>query len=198
MSEVQNAEPVCPYCGFVFEVMPTRKRKCPQCKETIYRQSRPPDNIKMLMTESQAAAAKKEWDEYEIQKEEQQLNEALSTIQNPNPPKDKMMAYHWLSVYYWRKGPETHELSFECQKGRGIEQLRSYLPPYRTGISHVKIEFSDQTCGHLKHGPDNGVIYSLKEIFKQLPLPLPHTNPANGICHCTYFPVLSPINAKLK
>ena len=27
MSEVQNAEPICPYCGYIFVVMPSRKRK---------------------------------------------------------------------------------------------------------------------------------------------------------------------------
>ena len=27
----------CPYCNYVFETIPSRKRKCPECKETIYR-----------------------------------------------------------------------------------------------------------------------------------------------------------------
>jgi hypothetical protein len=42
----------CPYgCGFAFETMPTRRRKCPQCKKTIYLSRLPFETKKTLMTE---------------------------------------------------------------------------------------------------------------------------------------------------
>ncbi len=43
-------EPQCPYCGYIFEEHPTRKRKCPKCEETIYLIKDEGNEFKSLVT----------------------------------------------------------------------------------------------------------------------------------------------------
>lgn len=50
--------PECPYCGYEFEKMPSRKRKCPECNETIHNRKDSKTNESILLTES----GLKEWE----------------------------------------------------------------------------------------------------------------------------------------
>ena len=42
----------CPYCEFMFEKMPGRKRKCPACKNTVFPRRAPGKNVKRLVSDT--------------------------------------------------------------------------------------------------------------------------------------------------
>jgi hypothetical protein len=44
---------ICPYCAYEFERMPTRKRRCPECQNTIMRYRDPETGAVTLMMEAQ-------------------------------------------------------------------------------------------------------------------------------------------------
>jgi hypothetical protein len=56
----------CPYCSYDLKTIPQRRRKCPSCHRPIYVKSRPENQTKRIMTETQAMAAEREWDIYNI------------------------------------------------------------------------------------------------------------------------------------
>ncbi len=60
----QLADRCCPYCGTVFDSVPTRKRKCPSCGKAVLVKSRFPDRRKVLVTEEQAQSIAHEWADY--------------------------------------------------------------------------------------------------------------------------------------
>lgn len=49
---VKQPDPICPHCGYEFEKMPSRKRKCPECKEEVIVRSK--NKVKVLMTPVEA------------------------------------------------------------------------------------------------------------------------------------------------
>ena len=51
----------CPYCGVPFEKAPTRKRKCPACKGTVYVKYTPTDPQKRIVTEVRAQEIEALW-----------------------------------------------------------------------------------------------------------------------------------------
>jgi DNA-directed RNA polymerase subunit M/transcription elongation factor TFIIS len=52
--QIGNVESVCPYCGSILERKPSRKRKCPECGQTIHVRKRPSDGATVLLTADQA------------------------------------------------------------------------------------------------------------------------------------------------
>lgn len=190
MSEVQNAEPICPYCGFVFEVMLTRQRKCPKCKGTIYIRGTPPDNVKKLMSEAMLADNKTAWAAYHYErckdavenrriKEEEEFEKALSTIQTSKNHHEKKIAYGHMALYYLRKGSEFRGGLIECQKGRCIEQLSEYL---ESGVNYVRIMSSPNTCQDLTI--DHDEIHTIANALALMPIP--HRGSDDGLCQCYY------------
>ena len=60
----------CPYCKRKLDKIPTRKSKCPHCKEYMYSRTRPSDRKKVLVTEKQKEEIEEQWTKYyEIQEE---------------------------------------------------------------------------------------------------------------------------------
>ena len=53
----------CPYCDFVFDPIPHRKKKCPSCGQFVYVRRRPNSNNKELVTAEVAELIDKEWEE---------------------------------------------------------------------------------------------------------------------------------------
>jgi predicted Zn-ribbon and HTH transcriptional regulator len=53
-SPVKQPDPICPHCGYEFEKLPSRKRKCPECTEEVLVRSK--NKLKMLMTPVEAGA----------------------------------------------------------------------------------------------------------------------------------------------
>lgn len=54
----------CPYCGTVLDPVPTRKKKCPHCKNIIYVNYSLTDPRKRLVTEPEATEIEQEWQAY--------------------------------------------------------------------------------------------------------------------------------------
>ena len=65
----------CPYCKEKLEKIPTRKSKCPHCKEYIYSRTRPSDRKKILIREDQIKELENEWSKYYDEKEKSELYE---------------------------------------------------------------------------------------------------------------------------
>ena len=60
----------CPYCKKKLNPIPTRKKTCPFCEETMYSRTRPADRKKVLVTEKQKDEIEAQWTKfYEIQEE---------------------------------------------------------------------------------------------------------------------------------
>jgi len=60
----------CPYCKEKLDKIPTRKKKCPNCKKFIFSRTRPSDRKKILVTEKQKKEVEAQWVLYhEIKKE---------------------------------------------------------------------------------------------------------------------------------
>lgn len=55
------ADLACPHCGVAFEKAPTRKRKCPACKGTVYVKYTPTDPQKRIVTEARAKEIEALW-----------------------------------------------------------------------------------------------------------------------------------------
>lgn len=73
MRWIKNLKPKCPYCGFEFEEMPKRKRKCPECRETIYRKRLPDETEKRLITEEEAEQIERVWEAHYEKQEIEEL-----------------------------------------------------------------------------------------------------------------------------
>lgn len=54
-------ETKCPYCGITLKKFPSRKTKCKNCKNFIYKRTRPIDGENILVTEKQIKQVDKEW-----------------------------------------------------------------------------------------------------------------------------------------
>ena len=58
---VGNVEAMCPYCNYVLEKKPGRKKKCPGCNNYIYVRTSPKTGEKILITESQIDTIEEQW-----------------------------------------------------------------------------------------------------------------------------------------
>lgn len=61
-SNLGETEAKCPYCGINLDSFPKAKKKCKNCKNFIYKRTRPLDNKPILIREEQIEAVSKEWD----------------------------------------------------------------------------------------------------------------------------------------
>ena len=61
LEAIGNTDAICPYCQNALEKKPGRKKKCPKCGEFIYVRTRPSDEQKVLVTESQAEMIEEQW-----------------------------------------------------------------------------------------------------------------------------------------
>ncbi len=59
-TQVGNTDPVCPHCSERLEKMPSRKKKCPSCKEDIYVRTRPGDKKRILIRADQIEAVEEQ------------------------------------------------------------------------------------------------------------------------------------------
>lgn len=67
-SDIVVSSPSCPYCKKQLEKMPTRRRKCPHCKEEIVVRTSPLSGDKVLLKEDQVAQVEAVWTEYRVLK----------------------------------------------------------------------------------------------------------------------------------
>ena len=58
---IGNTGPVCPFCEHALKEMPEQSQKCPHCGDYVYVRSRPIDDRKILVTESQIQIVDEQW-----------------------------------------------------------------------------------------------------------------------------------------
>jgi len=63
MPRVPISECRCPYCNAPLKGTPVRKKKCPQCGQTVYVREVCSDRQKYLVTEDELEKIEKEWKE---------------------------------------------------------------------------------------------------------------------------------------
>lgn len=182
MSETKNSEPICPYCRFVFEKMPSRKRKCPQCKNTVCRKSRPSDRVLRLVTEQQAEEIEQEWLQITAAKEADGFQGNMNIIANSKDHQIRKMAFAQLATYFWKKGPEYKGHVIEAKRNQFVEDLAYYAESSSIGINHVRIGYSPNTCKQFDTGQDE--IYTIANALALMPLP--HRGLDDGFCGCYY------------
>jgi len=59
-TQVGQTEPVCPHCSQRLEKMPSRKKKCPSCKDDVYVRTRPSDKKRILIRADQIEAVEEQ------------------------------------------------------------------------------------------------------------------------------------------
>lgn len=59
--DIGQTSAICPYCDEHLDKMPSRKTKCPYCKNYIYKRTRPYDEANIIVREDQLEKIKEEW-----------------------------------------------------------------------------------------------------------------------------------------
>lgn len=61
ITPIGQTAPECPYCSFRFPKMPQRKTACPSCKNPVFSRTRPFDNSKVLLRDTELEAIGEQW-----------------------------------------------------------------------------------------------------------------------------------------
>lgn len=75
MTRINISECTCPACGIKLDIPPSRKKKCPSCKQFMYVRTAPVDRNQYLVTEDEIAKIEQEW----VQHYENQANQPQHT-----------------------------------------------------------------------------------------------------------------------
>lgn len=118
-------KPECPYCGYLFPEMPKRQRKCPECKQTIYRKSRPGERIKSLVTKEKAIEIDAIWAQHHIDEEIKEIGKTkynqfrLPLVnEGKNPSHQDVL----INMYTWQSENALHRNVFE-DFSRSLQKL---------------------------------------------------------------------------
>lgn len=75
-------EAKCPYCHKPLSKAPSRKSKCPNCKEAFYVRTRPSDRKKVIVTEEGVKDIEAAWEQYHAEQEAKDLENMPDDISN--------------------------------------------------------------------------------------------------------------------
>ncbi len=180
----------CPYCGTVQDPAPTRRKKCQDCKETIYTWTDKEARLKYLVTnKDHTRIMRKEWDtEWTF------LNsQVLGGIRSGDWHQVKM-AHFKQALMLFKKGRDHQQLAYESRKSelRYYQLMESYQ---RMGVTEVTImtsgEASCPECVQLE-----GRVFKIDQALELMPIPV-HTcqtwadrNENGGWCRCSYSPII--------
>lgn len=64
MTRIMISECTCPACGIKLDTTPSRKKKCPSCKQFMYVRTAPVDRKQYLVTEDEIEIIEREWTQY--------------------------------------------------------------------------------------------------------------------------------------
>lgn len=199
----------CPHCGHTFEKMPSRKRKCPTCGESVIVKKDPATEQKILMTEKQASAADVAWKQiYFVRRWARRLEITESEVHSRHAkmapgtsPRDAL----WSIMNERSQGASDHTESkmalfemglFLHEEGRDNlkvmqEAARAQLREIRSvGIrDEVKI-FSEGGCDTCR--ALDGTVLTIEQALKTMPIPCPEcvhdvNDSGRGWCRCMYF-----------
>ena len=203
--------PVCPYCGSIFETPPTRKRKCPYCRNTIYIRDGE------IVTEERAGeidreyAARYEFDKWvgrvrsngidEALLDRRMtarsmtyrdavwslLNERLISIMNTNNWSAMKMLYLTMAEIRAEANKEFQSL----QRQAAECELRDYKQS--RVVTKVKIlTAGDSACNACRQ--QEGMVYTIGEAMQKKPIPHLACTTAYGDqagwCRCSYLPIV--------
>lgn len=184
-SPITLVSPACPQCGVIQDPPPTRKKKCRDCKETIYTWTDQETRKKELLTYTQHAKREREAWDARWQACNAQVIEG-SRLGNWHTVK---MAHFQQALMLFKRGRDHQMLAAESRKS----ELRHYGSLLKD--AHVTISTTgDAACSTCK--PHEGKKYSTEEALKLMPIP--HTscltwanqNPHGGWCRCSYIPII--------
>lgn len=179
--------PACPYCGVIQDPPPTRRRKCRDCKETIYTWTDQETRKKHLLTAKQHAqrqqeARDAEWADLNQRVIEGSRSEDWHTVK---------MAHFRQALMLFEQGRDHHYLASESRKS----ELRLIQTNHRNlGVQRVVIAQASDCC--LQCSSLEGREYSIDEALEVMPIPVKtclywaEKNPHGGWCVCYYAPVI--------
>ena len=179
----------CPYCGVVQEPPPTRRKRCRDCKETIYTWTDQETRRKYLLTRQEhVRISQREWDA-----EWKALNAEVIDGNRTGDWHTVQMAYFQQALMLFKKGRDHRELAAESRKS----ELRYYraLEVYREmGVTKIEIVTAEEAaCEECR--PLHGRAFEIDQALELMPIPVPtcrtweEENEHGGWCRCLYSPI---------
>jgi predicted Zn-ribbon and HTH transcriptional regulator len=194
----------CPYCGFKFEEMPQRKRKCPECKSVIYIVKADDDVI--LMTEDQhkehqiinnlnfIGVTRKEFEQYKVdyyKKFGERYNDFLWSLYNSKLNEEaKVQEFSHMGVLYYLMADIVKDKPAQyldiMKRAKGMDIYNYTYSGVKLAIGTIPTNDSCENCKKLSEK-----IFTIKEALKILPLPHENCTHPQG-CRCIYSAIAPP------
>ena len=201
----ENTEIICPYCNIKLDIIPTRKRRCPLCKNNIMiRISK--TGCKILITENQAMIM--DWEnrlkEYNV------LNSEIESVRSQFSAKQNKKANDrdviWsilnslvhknmkLNNFFVLQSLYSDMAYFYEEEGRDnyilLQQVkRTELLKYKNdGVKKVEILVAKDSCDICKKLNKNKI--NIEKALEILPLPCKECRNEKHGCRCCYLPCI--------
>ncbi len=209
----------CPYCGFVFDPIPQRKKKCPSCGEFVYAKRRPRSNEKELVTGEVAKIIDKEWEEinterafhsmlqrFNVSETEYKAIQRELTDKFGSIPKqadvvwtllnnlliDALQRKDWgkMAGLYFEQALVLNDEGKDCFDPLQ-ESKRCSLRSYQSeGIVHKVQILAAGDSSCDKCKALNGKVITIEQALESMPLPVRNCDNAYKYCRCVYLPVI--------
>jgi hypothetical protein len=184
----------CPYgCGFAFKEMPSRRRKCPQCKMTVYASRLPFEKEKTLQTEKDGINTTVENEalrillRFEVSPEKRLKKErgesasqtffadrALSFLNNEIERCKKKQDYSALESLFNEQANLFRTMEKDCEDILRLYFWAQLMNLKSAGFRRVEISMSDEK------EELTGKVLSIDSALKTMPLP------CCPDCRCSY------------
>ena len=186
------SSPACPYCGVIQEPPPTRRRKCPDCGQTIHVRTDREERKKYLLTaeEAERRAEKDARLARERRNEEwKQLSEQVRVAMQAGDWKSLQAAYQQQARILFIEGRPHRHVAQEATRARLMSLLE-------IGVAEVEVRTSDdeRVCAHCQSL--DGKAFTIQESLEAMPIPGPNCtdgneqNPHGGRCRCVFAAVI--------
>ncbi len=180
----------CPYCGVVQEPPPTRRRKCRDCKETIYTWTDQSARRRYLLTqEDHTRIRQQEWDS-----EWRQLNSKVIDGIQAGDWHTVKMAHFRQALMLFGRGRDHRQLAAESRKSE-LQYYLTFESYQRMGVTSVEVStVGEVACEECR--PLHGKVFTIEQASKLMPIPVPtcHSdekdNAHGGWCRCSYIPII--------
>jgi hypothetical protein len=213
--EETKIEPECPHCKFLFDEMPKRKRKCPQCKEDIYVKKENDKSFFRLVDEKEAskiddyntylrreAKVKNILSEYGIT--ENEFNKSKIEWNTKFTNETKLRDFLW-GMYNKALSKNSnnlqalkmiylHSAHFLNEEGRDTqpslkEMKKVELQQISLNGQSINKKLKAEIAGdkNCDYGKKiNGKTYSLEKALSEMPIPSGKCTNENKFCNCIY------------
>ena len=214
-SAIARESAACPYCDYLFPVMPQRKGLCPSCNKVIYVWYSTTQNLKKLITEEEAHRITREITEhiekYELlnkqdtlEKTEDEVKQLQAELLAKDPTTTLDDAYLFLLNNKIRKTRNNNEKSrLHHLKAMILDNSgKEFYPDLRESkrmellhlktqdfVNKVQIITNPDSCKVCKRDSDK--ILTIEEALERMPLPHKDCarpmNGETGFCRCNYL-----------